>query len=106
MNGITLSLDDVVQHVVSIGLDVFPQIELRHEQTRLTMFFEDVRERWKDLYEQLTVGDSKFKISKPFRKRPGGFGAHMAACCGRNAWERQYGTNLLARLQMRVGGRR
>ena len=44
MNGITVSPDDVLHHVVSIGLDTFPSIEMRHERTRLNMFFEEVRE--------------------------------------------------------------
>ncbi len=70
MNEITLSADDVVQHVVTIGLDIFPPIEMRNERTRLNMFFEDVRERWGDIYETLTVGESEFKISKPFREKP------------------------------------
>lgn len=71
MNGITLSLADVVQHVVTIGLDIHPPIEVRNERTRLNMFFEEVRERWPVVYEQATVGETEFKISKAFRERPG-----------------------------------
>lgn len=70
MNEITLSADDVVQHVVTIGLDIFPPSEMRNERTRLNMFFEDVRDRWADVYETLTTGESEFKISKPFREKP------------------------------------
>ena len=72
MNGFPLSLDDVVHHVVSIGLDVYPPIEMKDERTRLHMFFEDVRERCSFLYERLTAGESEFKISKSFRKDPPG----------------------------------
>ncbi len=71
MNDFHLSLDDVMLHAVSIGLDVHPTIEMRDERTRLNMFFEDVRERWPDMYEQLTTGESEFKISKAFRAKPG-----------------------------------
>lgn len=71
MDDIRVSPNDVVHHVTSIGLDVYPPIEMKDERTRLNMFFEDVRERWPDMYEQLTTGESEFKISKPFRAKPG-----------------------------------
>jgi hypothetical protein len=71
MNEFRLSLDDMMHHVVSIGLDIYPPIEMKDERTRLNMFFEDVRERWPDMYDKLTTGESEFKISKPFRAKPG-----------------------------------
>lgn len=70
MNDLILSLDDVMDHVVSIGLDIHPPIEMRDERTRLNMFFEEARERWTELYETLTVGEYEFKISKTFPARP------------------------------------
>ena len=71
MTDFQLSLNDVLNHVVTIGLDVYPPIEMKDERTRLNMFYEDACERWQDLYEQMTVGESEFKISKLFRKKPG-----------------------------------
>ncbi len=70
MTDFKLSLDDVVHHVVSIGLDIYPPIEMKDERTRLNMFYEDARERWRELYEQMTVGELEFKISRPFRQKP------------------------------------
>ena len=69
MDNIALSVDDVVNHVVSIGLDIYPPIDMKNERTRLNMFYEDVRVQRPDLYEGLTVGESEFKISKPFREK-------------------------------------
>jgi len=70
MNKRTLSLSDVQQHVVGFGLDVHPPIEMRSERTRLNLFFEDAREKFPELYEQLTSGEVNCRISKPFRKNP------------------------------------
>ena len=69
MHDIRFSQNDIVQHVVSFGLDVHPPVEINNERTRLTMFFEEAREKWPALYEQLTVGERDFRISKSFRKR-------------------------------------
>jgi len=70
MDETALSLNDVMSHVATIGLDVFPPIEMKDERTRLNMFFEDARERWPDLYERLTTGELEFRVSRPFRKDP------------------------------------
>ena len=68
MDRLRLSQDDVVHHTASIGLDIHPPIDMKNERTRLTLFFEDAREKWPELYEQLIVGETEFRISKPFRE--------------------------------------
>lgn len=68
MASLSLSQEDVVHHVATFGLDVFPPVEIGSERTRLNMFYEAARERWPHLYETLTVGDTEFRISKNFRK--------------------------------------
>jgi hypothetical protein len=70
MSNCQLSIEDVDYHVASFGMDVYPPIEVQAERTRLNMFYEAARERWSALYEQLTVGNDDFKISKHFRKQP------------------------------------
>lgn len=69
MDGISLAPTDVVHHIASIGLDIYPPIDMKKERTRLTIFFEDVRERWPELYEELIVGESEFRISASFREK-------------------------------------
>ena len=70
MDGISLSIEDVVHHVATFGLDVYPPLEIQAERTRLNMFYEAAREQWPDVYEQLTAGDTEFKISKRFLRNP------------------------------------
>lgn len=67
---LSLSEQDIVHHVVTFGIDVYPPVEVGTERTRLNMFYESARERWPHLYETLTVGDTEFRISRHFRKDP------------------------------------
>ena len=65
-----VSIADVAQHVVKFGIDIYPQIDIAADRTRLNMFFEQARERHPELYEQLLASDTEFKVSKQFRRRP------------------------------------
>ncbi len=67
---ITISLDDLDQHVATFGIDVFPAIEIPAERTRLNMFYEEAHNEWPDLFEGLMASDIEFRISKTFRRQP------------------------------------
>lgn len=62
-----LVLDDLVHHVVKYGFDVYPQIEIPLERTHLSIFYEEARERFGALFDQLLASDTEFRISKEFR---------------------------------------
>lgn len=68
MPNLTIALDDLDQHVVSFGIDVYPPIEIPVERTHLNMFYEEARETWTELFEGLTASDSEYRISKLFRQ--------------------------------------
>ena len=70
MELLSLGLDDVCHHVVTFGMDIYPQVEIPNERTRLNMFYEEVRHRWDKLFDRLVASDTEFRISKEFRKRP------------------------------------
>jgi len=70
MPDITISLDDLDQHVVTFGMDVYPAIEIYVERTRLNMFYEEAHEEWPDLFDVLTASDFEYRISKAFKKEP------------------------------------
>ena len=71
METLQLSMEDLEQHVVKFGFDIFPPIEISSDRTRLNLFYEEVRERFGELYDQLLASDTEFKISKRFRKDAG-----------------------------------
>jgi len=68
MEAVTISLDDIQTHVVQFGLDVLPVPEVGTQRTRLNMFYEAARDRFPQLYDQISAGDAEFKIFKTFRK--------------------------------------
>lgn len=68
MGSPTLSVSDLQSHIVTFGLDVHPPIELSNERIRLSLFFEEARTKWSDSYEEVTAGETKYSISKLFRK--------------------------------------
>ena len=70
MDKLPLTLDDLAIHVVTIGVDVFPPIEIASERTRLNMFYEEACNRWKDMFERIVASESEFTISKTFKHRP------------------------------------
>ncbi len=67
----TLTESDLVHHVVKLGIDVYPPIEIDSERTRLNMFYEEARGQWDELFDRLVASDTEFKISKAFGQRPG-----------------------------------
>ncbi len=71
MEPVSLNLDDICYHVVTLGMDIYPPVEIPSERTRLNMFYEEVRHRWDKLFDRLVASDTDFRISKEFRKRPG-----------------------------------
>ena len=64
----TLTLDDVFQHVVTFGMDIYPTVEIPNDRTHLNMFYEAARAEYGGLYEALSTSDTEFRISKRFRK--------------------------------------
>lgn len=65
-----LSLTDLCQHLVTLGMDIYPPIEIPQERTRLNMFYEEASRRWNGLFDRLVTSDTEFRISKKFQKNP------------------------------------
>ena len=70
METLSLSTNDICQHFVTFGMDIYPPIEIPDVRTRLNMFYEQARERWGRLVDQLVASDAEFRISKKFQKHP------------------------------------
>ncbi len=60
------SLDDLLDHVDMYGVDLFPPIDIAVESVRAQAFFSDVRDRWPQLYANVTIGN-EFKINTTFQ---------------------------------------
>lgn len=71
MNPITLTEGDLRQHVVQIGLDVFPPIEVSKERTHLNTFAEEAIQKWPQWFERLVSGTEEFRISRTLPKTAG-----------------------------------
>lgn len=71
MESPSFSVGDVQQHIVQYGIDVYPQVEIRNERTRLNIFFEEASKRWPKLFGGLTVSDTEFRIAKKFSAQSG-----------------------------------
>lgn len=69
MESAVLSTNDLIQHTVTFGMDIYPPVELQNERTRLNMFYEEARAGWPNLFDQLVTSESEFRISMKFRKR-------------------------------------
>lgn len=65
------ALDDVIDHVETYGVDLFPPLDLSRETTRAQAFFAEVRDLWPHLYANVTMGGVDFKISAPFQFKGG-----------------------------------
>lgn len=70
MEPLLLNVADLRYHVVTLGMDIYPPVEIPDERTRLNMFYEEVRDRWGSLFDRLVASDTEFRISKSFRKQP------------------------------------
>jgi hypothetical protein len=66
----SLKMDDLAEHVVTFGMDIYPLPDIAGERTRLNMFYEEASRRWPELYEQLQVSDREFMIYKYFGAHP------------------------------------
>ena len=58
-----ITAGDIVQHVASFGIDTYPPVDLAVERTRLNMFYEEASKRWPELYDELRVSSSDFRIA-------------------------------------------
>ena len=72
MNAIELSESDLRQHIVKIGFDIFPQIDIANERTRLNMYAEGCIQRFPHLFERLISGTNEFRISRAISKAKAG----------------------------------
>ncbi len=67
MSTLSLGTDDLISHVIKIGIDAFPPIQIPDEQTKLSVFADEVRNRWPELFDKLEASSSEFVLSKVFR---------------------------------------
>ncbi len=61
---LNVSLDDLREHVITFGMDIFPPLELAREQVRAQGLFQDVKELFPDLFQQLILSDTEFRIRR------------------------------------------
>lgn len=61
-----ISVSDIKQHIVQVGIDVYPQVTIPDERTRLNLFFEEARATFPKLCRRLTTSDNEFRISGNF----------------------------------------
>lgn len=67
----TITLDDLADHVIRFGMDVFPPLELAREQAKAHTLFQEAKEAYPDICAGLTLSDVEFKISRVL-SAPGG----------------------------------
>ena len=64
---IFLSLSDVLTHVVKFGIDIYPPISHREEQTRLNIFYDEMRSIQPQLFQKVHASAQEFKVFADFR---------------------------------------
>lgn len=64
MSPIEFNKRHIVQHTISIGVDVRPPIELALDALRIQQFYNDVSERFPNLFADLSQSKTKFQINK------------------------------------------
>ncbi len=64
---ISLSLSDVLTHVVKFGIDIYPPISYREEQTRLNIFYDEMRSIQPQLFQKVHASAQEFKVFADFR---------------------------------------
>lgn len=69
MEPVSLTTNDLCHHVVTFGMDIWRPVDLPNEQTRMNMFFEEAKQQRGNLFDQLIISSTEFRISKKFRKR-------------------------------------
>ncbi len=66
-NAISLSLSDVLTHVVKFGIDIYPPISYKEEQTRLNIFYDEMRSIQPRMFDKLVSSAQEFKVFADFR---------------------------------------
>lgn len=63
-----ISLDDLQQHIVKYGFDIYPPIDVRNEVTRTHDLFQALQERWPKIYQELSFRpqSGEFKVGASF----------------------------------------
>lgn len=69
MEALQLTTNDIIQHVVKIGIDTYPPVDIAVEQTKLGVFSDEVRSRWPELFDRMESSSTDFVISKAFRAK-------------------------------------
>lgn len=69
MPALSLGTSDLLSHVIKIGIDTYPPIQISIEQTKLGTFADEARNRWPQLFDKLESSSSEFIMSKVFRGR-------------------------------------
>lgn len=64
-----LAESDILQQIVKFGVDIYPPVDFSTERTRLSLFFDEARSRYPQLYSQLVSGNDQFKISGEFHSQ-------------------------------------
>jgi hypothetical protein len=62
-----LTLEDIYQYFVRVGLDVFPPLELASEQFRAQTLYRNLNETWPVLFSKLSLSASEFTVTGRFR---------------------------------------
>ena len=66
-----LSLSDISQHVLHVGVDIYPPVHIPDERTRLNLFFEEARDKYPEWCHSLAASDAEFRISGRFGDKRG-----------------------------------
>lgn len=72
-----LTIDDLFQHSIRIGIDIHPSIELASERTKLGIFYEEVRAACPRLADKVISSDTEFALIKTFSANQGNAKANV-----------------------------
>ena len=65
---LSLGTNDLLSHVIKIGIDTYPQINIAIEQTKLSVFADEARNRWPQLFNRLEASSTEFVMHKVVRQ--------------------------------------
>lgn len=63
LDSLKVAEDDIEQHIVKYGLDVFPPLDVREETTRAHELFRELRDKWSAFYQELAFRPESNKLS-------------------------------------------
>lgn len=66
MATLSLGTEDLLLHVLKIGIDTYPPVQIPTEQTKLGAFADEARNQWPELFDKLESSSSEFVMSKVF----------------------------------------